>query len=380
MRIQDAVLDALEKNRGEYLSGEQLASSLGVSRNAVWKAIQKLEEAGHKIRAVPKRGYTLAPESDVLTVQSVSRFLDTDMSVYLQVQTEVTSTNTLLKAQAEQGAPEGTVLIAESQTAGKGRLGRHFTSPPGTGIYFSLLLRPHCTAEKSLFITTTAAVAVCEAIEQVTGLNPQIKWVNDVYLNEKKVCGILTEASVDFENGGLNWAVLGIGINIAVPEDGFPEEIRSISLSAYPTALDITDNHAPKTVYGCKFSMQYCVAAALLFGEVGTEAFCEEHIQNAEIIRLMSLTSTRAIKISDDAAEVNYSEIEIEMRDGTRYQKTVRYAPGDPKNPMSFEDMCRKFSGLVGKACGEEQKKALIRLVETLETAPDVAMALAECG
>ena len=194
-------LDALEKNRGEYLSGEQLASSLGVSRNAVWKAIQKLEEAGHKIRAVPKRGYTLAPESDVLTVQSVSRFLDTDMPVYLQVQTEVTSTNTLLKAQAEQGAPEGTVLIAESQTAGKGRLGRHFTSPPGTGIYFSLLLRPHCTAEKSLFITTTAAVAVCEAIEQVTGLNPQIKWVNDVYLNEKKVCGILTEASVDFENG-----------------------------------------------------------------------------------------------------------------------------------------------------------------------------------
>ena len=103
MRIQDAVLDALEKNRGEYLSGEQLASSLGVSRNAVWKAIQKLEEAGHKIRAVPKRGYTLAPESDVLTVQSVSRFLDTDMPVYLQVQTEVTSTNTLLKAQAEQG-------------------------------------------------------------------------------------------------------------------------------------------------------------------------------------------------------------------------------------------------------------------------------------
>lgn len=202
MRIQDAVLDALEKNRGEYLSGEQLASSLGVSRNAVWKAIQKLEEAGHKIRAVPKRGYTLAPESDVLTVQSVSRFLDTDMPVYLQVQTEVTSTNTLLKAQAEQGAPEGTVLIAESQTAGKGRLGRHFTSPPGTGIYFSLLLRPHCTAEKSLFITTTAAVAVCEAIEQVTGLNPQIKWVNDVYLNEKKVCGILTGASVDFENGG----------------------------------------------------------------------------------------------------------------------------------------------------------------------------------
>ena len=265
MRIQDAVLDALEKNRGEYLSGEQLASSLGVSRNAVWKAIQKLEEAGHKIRAVPKRGYTLAPESDVLTVQSV------------------TSTNTLLKAQAEQGAPEGTVLIAESQTAGKGRLGRHFTSPPGTGIYFSLLLRPHCTAEKSLFITTTAAVAVCEAIEQVTGLNPQIKWVNDVYLNEKKVCGILTEASVDFENGGLNWAVLGIGINIAVPEEGFPEEIRSIAGAIFDGP--------------CPVEMRSRISAAVisrffaLYKNLGSNAFIESY-------RSHSFLTGRAITFS----------------------------------------------------------------------------------
>ena len=283
MRIQDAVLDALEKNRGEYLSGEQLASSLGVSRNAVWKAIQKLEEAGHKIHAVPKRGYTLAPESDVLTVQSVSRFLDTDMPVYLQVQTEVTSTNTLLKAQAEQGAPEGTVLIAESQTAGKGRLGRHFASPPGTGVYFSLLLRPHCTAEKSLFITTTAAVAVCEAIEQVTGLNPQIKWVNDVYLNEKKVCGILTEASVDFENGGLNWAVLGIGINIAVPEEGFPEEIRSIAGAIFDGP--------------CPVEMRSRISAAVisrffaLYKNLGSNAFIESY-------RSHSFLTGRAITFS----------------------------------------------------------------------------------
>ena len=245
MRIQDAVLDALEKNRGEYLSGEQLASSLGVSRNAVWKAIQKLEEAGHKIRAVPKRGYTLAPESDVLTVQSVSRFLDTDMPVYLQVQTEVTSTNTLLKAQAEQGAPEGTVLIAESQTAGKGRLGRHFTSPPGTGIYF--------------------------------------KWVNDVYLNEKKVCGILTEASVDFENGGLNWAVLGIGINIAVPEEGFPEEIRSIAGAIFDGP--------------CPVEMRSRISAAVisrffaLYKNLGSNAFIESY-------RSHSFLTGRAITFS----------------------------------------------------------------------------------
>jgi len=309
MRIQDAVLDALEKNRGEYLSGEQLASSLGVSRNAVWKAIQKLEEAGHKIRAVPKRGYTLAPESDVLTVQSVSRFLDTDMPVYLQVQTEVTSTNTLLKAQAEQGAPEGTVLIAESQTAGKGRLGRHFTSPPGTGIYFSLLLRPHCTAEKSLFITTTAAVAVCEAIEQVTGLNPQIKWVNDVYLNEKKVCGILTEASVDFENGGLNWAVLGIGINIAVPEEGFPEEIRSIAGAIFDGP--------------CPVEMRSRISAAVisrffaLYKNLGSNAFIESyrsHFSPAAPSRSRSGRRRTAVSSPASATKRTCSSVSIAER------------------------------------------------------------------
>ncbi|MCC8060491.1 MAG: MmgE/PrpD family protein [Clostridiales bacterium] len=157
------------------------------------------------------------------------------------------------------------------------------------------------------------------------------------------------------------------------------EEVSSISLAAYPTALDITDNSTPKTVYGCKFSMQYCVAAALLFGEVGTEIFCEENIQNKEILRLMSLTNIRAVKISDDAAEVNYSEIEIELRNGTRYQKTIRYALGDPKNPMSFEDMCKKFNDLAGKICCEDQKKALIRFAQTLEIVPNVSLALAKC-
>lgn len=269
MRIQDAVLDFLEKSRGTFVSGEEIAASLGVSRNAVWKAIKKLEEAGHKIEAVPKRGYALSTDSDVLTVQSVSRWLETDFPVRLEVRREVTSTNTVLKAEAEQGAPEGLVLIAESQTAGKGRLGRKFQSPVGTGIYFSLLLRPACTAEQSLFITTAAAVAVCQAVESVTGMNPQIKWVNDVYLNGRKICGILTEASIDFENGGLNWAVLGIGINIAEPEGGFPEEIREIAGALFDGP--------------CPVEMRSRLAAAVvsrffaLYGSLADGAFIEEY-------------------------------------------------------------------------------------------------------
>ena len=132
MRIQDAVLDYLNRNRGSYVSGEEIAASLGVTRNAVWKAIRKLEADGHRIDAVPKRGYALSADSDVLSAGSVSRYLTTDFPVRLDVRRAVTSTNTLLKAEAEQGAQEGLVLIAEAQTAGKGRLGRQFQSP-GSG-------------------------------------------------------------------------------------------------------------------------------------------------------------------------------------------------------------------------------------------------------
>ena len=169
----------------------------------------------------------------IFTAKDVSRFLKTDFPVRVDVQREVTSTNTILKGLAEQGMPEGFVLIAQAQTAGKGRLGRSFHSPVGTGLYFSLLLRPSCSAERALFITTAAAVAVCKAIEEITDKKPLIKWVNDLYLNEKKICGILTEASVNFETKGLNWAVLGIGVNLAEPEGGFPEEIRNIAGSLF---------------------------------------------------------------------------------------------------------------------------------------------------
>lgn len=169
----------------------------------------------------------------VLTAAQVKRCMKTEFPITLDVQREVTSTNTILKGLAEQNMPEGFVLIAESQTAGRGRLGRSFHSPVGTGLYMSILLRPAFPAERALFITTAAAVAVCRAIEEQTGFHPQIKWVNDIYLNEKKICGILTEASVNFETKGLKWAVLGIGLNLSEPEGGFPEEIHNIAGSLF---------------------------------------------------------------------------------------------------------------------------------------------------
>lgn len=233
MNISDQVL-ALLRESSDPLSGEEMAQRLGVSRNTVWKAVQKLRNGGFAIGAGTNRGYVLLSESGVLSPENIAgRLSGAATGCTICVLEEATSTNTVAKELAEQGKPEGAVVIAQQQTAGKGRLGRSFSSPPETGLYMSILLRPKFSAEESLSITTAAAVAVAGAVEAVTGQNAQIKWVNDVYLNGYKVCGILTEASIDFETQGLRYAVLGIGVNIQTPAGGFPEELKEIAGALY---------------------------------------------------------------------------------------------------------------------------------------------------
>lgn len=173
---------------------------------------------------------------EIITEENISRRLTgAAKAVTVEVRESVSSTNTVLKELAEQGAPEGAVLIAKEQSAGKGRMGRSFFSPKGTGLYMSILLRPRFSVEESLSITTAAAVAVAGAVEEVTGRHAEIKWVNDVYLNGYKICGILTEASADFQTGGLHYAILGIGVNLQAPEGGFSEDIRDIAGALFET-------------------------------------------------------------------------------------------------------------------------------------------------
>lgn len=235
--MQEKMLEILRKSDGP-VSGEQMAAVLGVSRNMIWKTVQKLREQGYEISAVTNRGYQLKSMGNVLASQTVRSYLpDTLAWLDICVQERVTSTNSVLKEAAEQGKAQGTVLIAQEQTAGKGRLGRSFFSPVGTGLYLSLLLRPSCPAQEALSITTAAAVAVSRAIEKTTGIPAQIKWVNDIYVGGKKVCGILTEASVDFETGGLHYAVLGIGVNIQEPQGGFAPELQEVATALYATAV-----------------------------------------------------------------------------------------------------------------------------------------------
>ena len=168
MQVKDRVLEALEGHRGTYFSGEALAKELQVSRNAVWKAIRQLRDQGYPIHAVSNRGYSLAPDSAMLSPQSIAPFL-TVPGLQVEVQPVVTSTNQVLRQRAEEGAHEGLALVAVTQTAGRGRRDHSFFSPPDSGLYLSFLLRPDLSARDALSLTTCAAASVALAIEECLG-------------------------------------------------------------------------------------------------------------------------------------------------------------------------------------------------------------------
>ena len=243
MTVKEQIIALFDGNKGKYFSGEDIANELSVSRNAVWKAVKALQSEGYDITAVPNKGYCLSSESDILSSIAISKFLhDHAKGLEIEVFKTLPSTNTYLKELASSGAAEGKVIVCEQQTSGRGRLGRSFFSPQSTGIYMSILLRPNLTSDNAVQITTLAAVAVCEAIEMLSGKKAEIKWVNDIYIEGKKVCGILTEASFSMENGGLEYVVLGIGINVYRPGGDFPSEISHIASSVFDTDIGDTRN------------------------------------------------------------------------------------------------------------------------------------------
>ncbi len=231
MSTKDTVLALFEKNKGFFISGEKIAEELNISRTAVWKAVKKLQSEGYNIKAVTNRGYCLDKEADVLTVRGIRSYLDENGSCLRpEVFVRVDSTNTVCIEKAAEGEKEGYVAIAGSQSAGRGRRGKAFFSPADSGIYMSILLRPvGLTEDQVLHFTTMTAAAVSEAIEAVSDKKAEIKWVNDIYVNGKKVCGILSEASYGIQDRNLECVIIGIGINAYEPSEGFPSAIADIA-------------------------------------------------------------------------------------------------------------------------------------------------------
>ncbi len=290
MSLKQSVLQILENNRDSSVSGQQLADKLQVSRAAIWKAINSLKEEGYSIYATTNKGYRLYENTDLLSSEGIIPHLKESYSkLPIIVYKTIDSTNSQAKKQLVTNAVHGTVIAAEEQTNGRGRMGRSFYSPSKTGIYMSLILRPHLNISNAVLITTASAVAVCRAIKSLTDKKPEIKWVNDIYVNGKKVCGILTEAVTDFESRMVESIIIGIGINFKTTDEHFPDEIRETAGSLFTSEstgitrnrliaeiinelLDIYDN-----LEDSNFIMEYKAQSMILGKEI---VFYENSIEN----------------------------------------------------------------------------------------------------
>lgn len=233
MKTKDIVLRELERNRANYISGQELAERLNISRTAIWKAINSLKKSGFQIESQTKVGYKLIESDDKLSDEGIRKGLrdelkDIDIIVY----DEIDSTNTEAKRRLySSDVKDFTVIVSDMQKGGRGRTGKSFTSPKGSGVYFSIILHPKDSYDFSYFDLTTvkAAVAVAEGIKEATNKQAEIKWVNDLFLKGKKICGILSELDADFESRSVKSVIVGIGINVNEPRDDSFKDLKDIA-------------------------------------------------------------------------------------------------------------------------------------------------------
>lgn len=231
MKTDKSDILALLRQSKDYVSGEQLCAQFGVSRTAVWKAMNQLKEEGYQIEAVSRKGYRLLESPDVLSASEILSRLSTKWAGKTLYYLPITgSTNIDAKRYAEAGAPHGTTVVANMQTAGKGRRGKMWQSPEGSAIYMTIMLKPDFPPDKASMLTLVMALSVADAIAEYTGLPSGIKWPNDIVVNRKKVCGILTELNT--ESDYIQYVVIGVGINVNnASAEEFPEEIRQTATS-----------------------------------------------------------------------------------------------------------------------------------------------------
>ena len=219
---------SLLRERGSYVSGQELCKHFNVSRTAVWKAVNQLKKEGYCIQAVQNRGYLLVSEDEVFGQNELESRMDTEWAGHpVSFYETIKSTNLRAKLDADNGAPEGALVVADMQTAGRGRRGRTWSSPAGLNVYFTLILKPRYVPDKASMVTLVMALAVAEGIRETCGVEAGIKWPNDIVVNGKKVCGILTEMSV--EKDFIHHVVIGVGINVGLQE--FAPELADTATS-----------------------------------------------------------------------------------------------------------------------------------------------------
>ncbi|SFB17689.1 BirA family transcriptional regulator, biotin operon repressor / biotin-[acetyl-CoA-carboxylase] ligase [Cohnella sp. OV330] len=255
---QSQLLTLLEGKRDAFVSGEEISRLLGVSRTAVWKQIRKLEAEGFAIEAVPRKGYRLTGRPSRLNAAELqSKLGTTAFGRHLHIREVVTSTQDVLRELAEEGAPEGTLVIAERQDNGRGRMGRSWVSPPGRGVSMSLLLRPDVPLQLAPQLTLLAAVALCRSLGRETGLPIGIKWPNDLLVDGRKISGILLESATEDER--LRYVAVGLGIAVNLDADDYPEELLARAVSLKMAAGRAFDRTALIAAVLLEFEQLYAV-------------------------------------------------------------------------------------------------------------------------
>ena len=283
MKTKEAVLLYLQEHTGEPISGEIMALALNKSRTSIWKAIQSLKKEGYSIESSTNKGYTLSQNNDVLSEQQINQELIQQhhpIDWNIQTMESTTSTNDLAKIYANHNSTTPAIFISEEQTAGRGRLGRTFVSPSKTGLYISLCLFPTIALEDLSLITCATAVACIETLEQLTGKSLNIKWVNDLFYQDKKVGGILTEVISDFESQQVQSLIVGMGINLIDSPQSFPEELHSIVGSIFSSKKEYDNSSFNRN----HFIAQFLEKWTFYYQNLSKRAFISTYKQHSNVI------------------------------------------------------------------------------------------------
>ena len=283
MKTKEAVLLYLQEHTGEPISGEKMALALNKSRTSIWKAIQSLKKEGYSIESSTNKGYTLSQNNDVLSEQQINQELIQQhhpIDWNIQTMESTTSTNDLAKIYANHNSTTPAIFISEEQTAGRGRLGRTFVSPSKTGLYISLCLFPTIALEDLSLITCATAVACIETLEQLTGKSLNIKWVNDLFYQDKKVGGILTEVISDFESQQVQSLIVGMGINLIDSPQSFPEELHSIVGSIFSSKKEYDNSSFNRN----HFIAQFLEKWTFYYQNLSKRNFIESYKEHSNVI------------------------------------------------------------------------------------------------
>ncbi len=328
MSTKLSLLELLNENSNKFVSGQEIADRLGVSRNAIWKAIKNLQSQGYNIESMPSTGYRLLNVSDILSTDYLKENIHHPCKIHVLEKTD--STNNVAKTITDCTVPH--IIVANEQTGGRGRLGRSFYSPAGSGLYMSIVFKPVFGLDKAMLTTAMSAVVACRAIEKVSGLHPKIKWVNDIYLDDKKICGILTEAESNFETGCIDKIIVGIGVNCF--ESSLPEYIQDTAAYLKNPLNEFSRNQLAAAITNEFFEMLNNFDKFAMLREYKSKSFIlggQIMVFNPTIARSIGRTAerenegirARAIDIDQNGGLV------IELLEGRRYSEMETLTTGE---------------------------------------------------